>query len=406
MCRAPRQVTTTTVLHGSSATARGYRWRVPELAIVTEQLLAPVPGGTGRYTAELARALAETAPAGWTVVGVTARHRDSSAAVIDGVAGPRMLPLSRRALIAAWQRGLPPWPAGDAVHAPTPLAPARRARPLVVTVHDTVPWTHPETLTARGVAWHRGAIARAARVADAIVVPTKAVADELRALLPGARVAVVPNGVSGAVLRRPVDADAIARRLALPSRYALAVGTVEPRKGLEVAIDALADDALAVERLSVGDEAADDGGLSLVVAGPQGWGGVDVMALARRKGLPDNRIRVLGAVTDDELAVALGRAAMLVAPSRAEGFGLPVLEAMAAGVAVVHSDIPALVEVAGGTGVAVPVGDARALAAAMRAVLDDRRATEERVTAARAMARRFTWRAAAEAVWALHLDHR
>src|SRR5690606_41453910 len=65
--------------------------------------------------------------------------------------------LPPRALVAAWEAGIPLWPGGDAVHAPTPLAPPRspRGRTLSVTVHDTVPWTHPETLTPRGVSWHR-----------------------------------------------------------------------------------------------------------------------------------------------------------------------------------------------------------------------------------------------------------
>jgi hypothetical protein len=70
------------------------------------------------------------------------------------------------------------------VHAPTPLAPPRRRRPVVVTVHDAVPWTHPETLTPRGVRWHRAMIERAGHEADAIVVPTRAVADELARRVP------------------------------------------------------------------------------------------------------------------------------------------------------------------------------------------------------------------------------
>ncbi|MGH3811472.1 MAG: glycosyltransferase family 1 protein, partial [Pseudonocardiaceae bacterium] len=130
---------------------------MPKLVVLLEQLLAPVPGGTGRYSRELAAALAATAPVGWTVGSAVARHADPTAAMIPRVEGPQVLPLPRRALVAAWESGVGLWPGGDTVHAPTPLAPPgpRRGCDLVVTVHDTVPWTHPDGLTRRGVSWHR-----------------------------------------------------------------------------------------------------------------------------------------------------------------------------------------------------------------------------------------------------------
>ncbi len=299
---------------------------MPELVVLVEQLLAPVPGGTGRYTRELASALAATAPAEWIVSSAVARHADPSAAVIPGVDGPKVLPLPPRALTYAWERGWRFWPGGDAVHAPTPLAPARakRGRGLVVTVHDTVPWTHPDTLTRRGAHWHRKVISRAMYQADAIIVPTSAVAAELTQHAPGtARVHVIGHGVPAALAQRP-DRDAnfrIRGRLNLPDHYLLAVGTVEPRKGLDVLVDALS-------RPMAPD-------LPLVVAGPPGWGGVDLADLARRRGLPPERLILLGKVTDAELAVLLHGAAALVVPSLAEGFGLPLLEAMAVGIPVV-----------------------------------------------------------------------
>ncbi|MBV8931923.1 MAG: glycosyltransferase, partial [Kutzneria sp.] len=215
---------------------------MPELVVLTEQLLAPVPGGTGRYTRELAAALAATAPAGWTVTGVVARCADPGAAVIAGVRGPRMLSLPRRALAAAWARGLPLWPGGDSVHAPTPFAPTtvKRGHALVVTVHDVVPWTYPETLTRHGAAWHRTMISRLTRRAGAVVVPTAAVAGELARYAPGpVGIHVVGHGVPCSVVRAPADASATVKRLKLPPGYVLAVGTVEPRKGLDVLVEAM-----------------------------------------------------------------------------------------------------------------------------------------------------------------------
>jgi len=368
---------------------------VPQLVVLAEQLLAPVPGGTGRYTRELLTALAAHAPAGWTVSSAVARHADPSEAVLAGVDGPKVLPLPPKLLAAAWQRGFPLWPGGDAVHATTPLAPPapKRGRSLVVTVHDTVPWTHPDTLTKHGAAWHRAMISRAAERASAIVVPTNAVAAELSQHAPGtARVHVIGHGVPKA-LTEPVDeagAERIRRRLGLPERYVLAIGTVEPRKGLDILIEAMARPT-APE-------------LPLVVVGQPGWGGVNLSSLASNRGLPAERLIVLGKVTDAELAVVLRAASVLVVPSLAEGFGLTLLEGMAVGVPVVHSDAPALIEVAGGTGVLVRRKDPASLASALRGVFADPARTEVRVAAAAVRARRYSWEAAARSVWNIHLE--
>jgi glycosyltransferase involved in cell wall biosynthesis len=368
---------------------------VPKLVVLLEQLLAPVPGGTGRYSRELTAALAATTPAGWSVGSAVARHADPTLAVIPGVEGPDVLPLPRRALVAAWESGVPLWPGGDTVHAPTPLAPPgpRRGCGLVVTVHDTVPWTHPDGLTRRGVGWHRRMIGRAARRASALVVPTAAVADDLPRHVPcQERVHVVGAGVSQAVACPPEEAAEIVIRLGLPPRYVLAVGTLEPRKGIDTLLAALA--------------APDAPDLPVVLAGQSGWGRVDPAALARESGLDPGRVHVLGRISDPELAVVLHGAAVLAAPSRAEGFGLPVLEAMAAGVPVVHSDAPALIEVAGGAGVTVKRDDPAALAAALRAVLSDSGQADNMIAAGRRRAERFTWEAAARRVWSIHVELR
>src|SRR4051812_12833779 len=97
-----------------------------------EQALAPVPGGTGRYAVQVARALA--AGGSVTVRSWTAWHRDLTAAVVEGVDGPHRLAVPRRPMTALWERGIGPSPYGvDLVHAPTLLVPPRRRRPLLVT---------------------------------------------------------------------------------------------------------------------------------------------------------------------------------------------------------------------------------------------------------------------------------
>lgn len=363
----------------------------PSVGFILEQCVSPVPGGTGRYARELAAALAEEAPAGAGVSGWTAWHREVSAARIPGVAGPRRLPLPRRALVSAWQRGVGPSPRhADLVHAPTPLFPPARGRRLVVTVHDAVPWTHPETLTPRGVRWHRSVIERAVAEADALVVPTAAVAAELARHVTLRRPPVViGEGVSGA-LATPPDAAARAAALQVPEGdYVVTLATIEPRKGLDVLLDAMARPGAPQ--------------VPVLVVGQPGWGGIDVAGRAAELGIGD-RVRLLGRLPDADLAVVLGRAAVLVAPSRAEGFGLPVLEAMAAGVPVVSSDDPALAEVGGGATVTVPVGDAGALADALGEVLGATGLRAELAAAGRMRASQFSWATAARRSWELYTD--
>lgn len=359
------------------------------VGFLVEQCLAPVPGGTARYTRCLGEALAATASPGESVEGWTALHGSTTAAVIDGVGGPHRLPLGRRALIAAWERGVGPAPKADLVHAPTLLAPPSRGCPLVVTIHDAVPWTHPETLTQRGVAWHRRMALRVAASADAVIVPTQAVADDLREFLDlGDRVRVVFEGSDALVV--PRDAAARRERLGVPETYFVTVATLEPRKGLDVALGALAETA------------APD--VPLVVVGQPGWGGVDLDATAASLGLRDGQVLALGRTSDSDLAAVLAGGLALVAPSRAEGFGLPVVEAMHAGVPVICSDAPALVEVTDGAALITPVDDVVWLAEAMASVAGDEELRTRLAKAGTERARSLTWRTAAEETWAVYRE--
>ena len=375
------------------------------LRVVVDQILAPVPGGIGRYTSELTRALVATAPRGCDVQGVVAAHPqaeyDRLTDLVPGLSGLAKSPLGRRELAVAWQTGLVGLPGKGMVHATSLLAPlGRHDRDLdpgdqtVVTIHDTVPWTHPETLTPRGVRWHKAMTKRAFRHADAVVVPTHAVASELVELFPfGDRVRVVGGAVSDD-LRVPADADAVADELGLPDRYVLSVGTVEPRKGLEPLIRALAH-----------PDAPD---LPLLVVGPEGWGDVRVADVAAAAGLAPERVRTLGFVTDAQLAVLLQRASVFVFPSLAEGFGLPVVEALSLGTPTIVSDAPALVEVADEAAVVVPRLDAEGyperLAQAMFQVVSDLELSSRLGIAGLDRARAFSWRDSADKVWQLHAD--
>lgn len=376
------------------------------LRVIVDQVIAPVPGGIGRYAEELTRQLIATAPAGCDVEGIVSAAPPADLervrTLLPGLADLQRLALPRRELALAWQGGLAHGASHGMVHAPSVLAPLVRhdrslepGRQTVVTVHDTVPWTHPETLTPRGVHFHRAMVKRAFRHADAVVVPTHAVAADLDAVHPfGDRLRVIGGAPSGR-LRVPVDADLRAERLGLPDRYVLAVGTLEPRKGLAHLIEAMAL-----------EHAPQD--VPLVIAGPDGWGDVDVHGTAERVGLAQDRVKVLGRIDDADLAVVYDRAAVFVFPSLAEGFGLPVIEAMSFGTPVIHSDDAAVREVAADAGVTVARDPrdsyAERLAQAVYQVVEDRTLAAQLAVAGPDRARMFDWRDSAAETWQLHAD--
>ncbi len=246
----------------------------------------------------------------------------------------------------------------DVLHCTTFRGPVRARVPLVVTVHDLAVLRHPRAFPL----WHRStgrhALQHGARRAAAVVAVSEFTRFELVEVLgiPAERVRVVPNGIE------PVFTST---GEAVEGDYALAVGTLEPRKNLGRAV-----------------EAARLAGIELRVVGAAGWGGVDV---------PGWR----GRVDDEELAALYRGARCLVFPSLYEGFGLPVLEAMACGTPVVTTRGGATEEVAGGAAVLIDPLDASSIAAGI-AEADARRDELRRLGLERARA--FTWEHAADLV--------
>jgi glycosyltransferase involved in cell wall biosynthesis len=326
--------------------------------------------------------------------------------LLPGLADLVTLPLDRSKLKRAWQAGITSIPGTSMtdkgmVHAPSLLAPLSRHDRLnevgtqtVVTIHDVVPWTHPEAFSPRKVAWHKAMAKRAKKYADAVVVPTHAVAAELDDIMGfGDRIRVIGGAVSSKLVT-PVDPDARADRLELPERYILSFGTLEPRKGLEPLIRSLAH-----------PDAVD---LPLLIAGPPGSGDLDVASIAADAGLEPGRVRTLGFLPDADLAVAVDRATVFAFPSIAEGFGLPVIEAFSFGTPVVHSDAPAVVEIAAGAGITVPredpAGYPERLAQAIASVVNDATLAEGLRFQGLDRSGAFSWQDSAEKVWQLHAD--
>jgi len=296
--------------------------------------------GTARYVSELTAAL-ECEPEVELRRYAFGRAGRVSAAARDAVWYPAVLPArARRDSV-------------DVLHCPTFRAPLRPAVPLVVTFHDLAVLRRPEAFNAWTRRYSALTLPRIARVAAAIIAVSEFTKCEVVELLdvPSEKVRVIPNAVA-APFRREGPAS--------EGEYVLAVSTLEPRKNLGTLVDAF------------GRADLDD--CELRVVGARGWGGVDVNG---------DRVRYLGFVPDEELA-SLYRGARCVAyVSHYEGFGLPVLEALACGTPVVAADLPPIREF-GDAAIRVDPADPEAIAAALeRATRDPQQAAHGAEAAAR-----------------------
>jgi glycosyltransferase involved in cell wall biosynthesis len=223
----------------------------------------------------------------------------------------------------------------DILHCPTFRAPVGSRVPLVVTFHDLAVLRHPETFNTWTRTYSRSVLPRVAQAAARIIAVSQFTARELVELLdvPETKIRVIPNAVGP-----PFTATGDAAE----GDYVLAVSTLEPRKNLG--------------RLVEGFRRADLNGCELRVVGARGWGNVDHV--------PSAGVRWLGEVSDDELARLYRGARCAAYVSLYEGFGLPVLEAMACGTPVVTADLPPIREFARGV-VTVDPRDADAIAAGL-----------------------------------------
>lgn len=368
------------------------------LRVTLDELAAAPYGGMARYAGELARALVATAPATAEVVGVVPASPEPDyariLAKVPGLAGLEKNVLSRRELAAAWRRGLARTSGTGMLHATSlfaPLGPHDRVHrtedQVSVTIHDSIPWTRPELLSSRSGSWLRAMAKRAERHADAIVVPSHAVAAELADHLDfGDRVRVIPGAPSSSLIP-PDDVRGRAEELGLPERYLLTVSGIEPKKNLTALLEALPLTRDAIP---------------LVVVGPDPEA---VTALAATAGLPADRVHAIGQVADDDLGLAYLRAHAYLQPSIAEGFGLAVVEALAFGLPIVHTDVAALEELTAGAALSVPL-DGEGLPARLAEAIDalEGSLAERLSVAAGDRARAFDWRDSAEKVWQLHAD--
>ncbi len=430
------------------------------VAINVEQLLHASPGGIGRYVGQLVSLLPTLHPED-EVVPVCAHHRPEDVASAlrrvgvppGGRVTPVVLPLPRPLLYRSWLwTGRPlldrpgdthrPWARGtgagrvDLVHAPSLALPGRGAAPLVVTVHDAAHERFPEAFSPAGRAFHRRGAAMAARRADLVLTVSNAAAEEIASLtpIPRNRIRVVPLGIQLPTPTPDPDTEAALRRslgLGLGgggggrsrggdgtpggSRagdgtlggtrggdgrwpYVLWLGSAEPRKDLPTLVAAMA--RLARQRGAGGGALGDT---RLVLAGFPGWRQGGRIPTEDRDALGERLVEV-GTVPDATLWALYRGAALFAFPSRHEGFGLPVLEAMGQGTAVLCSDIPALREVAGTAAAFAPVGDVAGWAERIQALLADDAERARLGAAGRARAAEFPVSAFVEGTHRAYLD--
>jgi glycosyltransferase involved in cell wall biosynthesis len=345
--------------------------------VVDVSPLSHPPTGIGNYLRGTLGGLARAAAGRHEILAFAPTSLKGPGRISAALAGidveTRLIPLpASHALRTAWSlagRPVVERLAGalDVFHFSDWMYPAQRRGLRATTIHDLVPLRHPEWCTSRTRAMHSRKYANAARTCGLIVANSRYTADDVAGALrvEEHRLAVVHPGV-----RDGFAPEGPARALGRP--YVLGLGTLEPRKNLARLVEAW-------RHL--------DGDLALALAGGEGWGELPELA--------QPGIEALGYVSDDEVAALYRGAAVFVYPSLFEGFGMPIVEAMACGTAVVASSHPSLDEACGTAAIRVDPLDPEAIAAGIQEALSRR---AELVGLGLDHARRFTWDAAGEAI--------
>jgi glycosyltransferase involved in cell wall biosynthesis len=371
---------------------QGVGLRVVALRVLVDATDVPADrGALGRYVDGLIGALGSAE----ADLAVTCQRADEEryrrlAPGARVVAGPTAL--GHRSARLAWeQSGLPliaQQVAADVIHMPHYSMPLRPGRPTVVTVHDVTFFTEPDQHGTVSTTFFKSAIRTAIRRAARIVVPSNATRDELVDVLgvDAARIDVAHHGVDHNVFHQPTEAEtaAVAARLGLRgSPYVAYLGSLAARKNVAALVQGWAEAVVGLPEPP-----------ALVLAGGGGWSDeVDAAVAAVPPGL---RVIRPGYLPFRDLAGFFGGALVVAFPSRGEGFGLPVLEAMACGAAVLTTMRTSLPEV-GGDAVAYTEPDAAAIGAALRDLLSDQARRSALGAAGYARSQEFTWAASASA---------
>lgn len=357
------------------------------LRMVLDQLVAPSRPDLADASRELTRALIATAPRGCDVAAIVPAPGLEDG-VLEGLADITRMSLQRRELAASWQLGIAPGVGKGLIHSPTLLAPFVRhdrvneTHQVVGTLWDLRAWETPEELSRPEVMWFKGQLKRAEKHADALVVPTHAMAARVEKLGRfSGRVRVIA-GAPPIGFAVPSDVAGRLRTLGLPSSFVATTGGRAASDGLPSAFSALAASGAEVVVLDCpeGDE-------------PQ------VLELASAAGVAESRVHIRGGLEPFDRAAVLGTASVFVAASARIDWPWRAIEALTVGTPVVAVDSAVHREVLADAAAFAPAeelagavaGALGADAARLRVLAGDR-------------AKGFSWREAAEKVWALHAD--
>jgi glycosyltransferase involved in cell wall biosynthesis len=357
------------------------------------------PTGVGAFCQGALAALAQRPSLDVRAYAVSWRRRRSIEDHLPAGVTAHQRPMPARPLHALWgRRDAPPleWFVGpvEVVHGTNFLVPPTARAAAVVSVHDLTPVHHPELCDEATLAYP-GLIRRALGRGAWVHTDSAFVAGEVLEAFGAdpARVRVVHPGIPD--LPVPAEGEAAAARARLlrggTTRYCLAVGTAEPRKDLPGLVRAF------------GAVAARQGDVSLVLAGPPGWG-EQALASAVAESPARDRIFRTGWVEQAELAALLAGASVLAYPSLYEGFGFPPLQAMRAGVPVVATRAGSLPEVLGDGAVLVDPGDHDGLVAALDTCLGDDALRQRLVAAGTAWSTRYSWERCGAGLETLYRD--
>lgn len=331
---------------------------------------------------ELVEGLVKTAPAGCVVEAIVPAGSEPS---VEGLAGVRRLPLARRELAGSWQLGLAQGVGGGLIHSSTLMAPLVRHDRVhdhdqtTVTAWDLLAWDAPESLSKAAVSWQRAMLKRAVKHADAVVVPSHAMAGRLGEIAGlGDRIRVIAGAApTGFVV--PLDAGRRRDALSLPAAYLVLTGSERT--------------------LGAGFRGAVAAGVHAVVLDVADGAEPRLAEIAAAAGLPESRAHMRGTLSRDDRAAVFAGASALVATSSVPAWPWRVVEAMTLGVPViavesgVHRDVIADGgAIVGAADIPDAVVDALGNGARRLSVLGADRS------------RAFSWLGAAERVWGLHAD--
>lgn len=361
--------------------------------------------GVGNYTLQLVSKLAQLYPQDTFVLFFGVQPAQHVAEAISHFSNTKIVQLP----FGRWKRFLPflysHWIVSRAIqrqnldvfHGPANVLPLAYSGQAVITIHDLTIFQHPEWFRSESPFVQKIVLPNSVKKAQKIVAVSHATEKELTLVFPGSekKVDVIYEAAAD---RSPMDEEqlqSVQKTFSLPNRYMLFLGTIEPRKNLARLVQAF-DAALE----TLGDDYTD---VQLLIAGGKGWKNEEVF-LAINSAEYVHNIRVLGYVSDEQKYALLEQATAFAFPSLWEGFGLPVLEAMQAGIPVLTTTAGALSEVAGDAALTVEPKDSDGMRDAIARLLSDDSIQAEYAERGKKRAAEFSWERCAKETYAVYKE--